>query len=337
MADFWRNSGYHLLEHHADRHLAITDDFLRAYFLRPEIAPVDESGPLERALHESLLDAPRRPVPETDLAGIEDADARFNYGVLLGFRQRLLDSASVERCYLSLFRGGDVTVPPLFIDQLAQIIARNVLDGCDDPLQVRMAELFFREQKITIEQGSILAADLETIEMHASGNVYGNLGRLIVEAQTPMKSVHLDVLDRDNAPIYWQRDQRHDLVVSLNHGRAALDSFARVLERWIEHFTGLRVGIKPVRSISDAKWVWHVGLDAQSNAILNALWRGESVEQGDLQRLLCLFRMETEDATLLKPEVRGRPIYLALAMNEHNVVRMKPQNLLTNLPLVEAA
>lgn len=337
MADFWRNSGFHLLERKADGQLAVTDDFLRAYFLRPEIVPVDESGPLERALHDALLEAPRRAVGEQELAQIEDADARFNYSVVLAFRQRLLDSASIERCYLDLFRGGNVSVPPLFIDQLAQILVRNVLDDCDDALQVRMAELFFREQKITLEQGNIMAADLETIEMHASGNVYGNLGRLIVEAQTPTKSVNLDVLDRDNAATYWGRDQRHDLVVSLNHGRASLAAFACVLQRWIEHFTGLRVEISPVRAINDAKWVWHIGLDAQASSMLNALWRGEPVEQGDLRRLLCLFRLETSDVTLIKPEVRGRPIYLALAMDTNNVVRMKPQNLLVNFPLVEAA
>lgn len=337
MVDFWRNSGYHLLQRRADGQLAVTDDFLRAYFLRPEIAPVDESGPAERDLHEALLDAPRQVVSHAELSRIEDVDARFNYEVLLGFRQRLLDSATIERCYLNLFRSGGVNVPPLFIDQLAQIILRNVLDGRDDPLQARMAELFFREQKVTIEQSNIMAADLETIEMHASGNVYGNLGRLIVEAQTPTKSVNLDVLDRDNAQIYWGRDQRHDLVVSLNHGRAPLESLARVLEGWIGHLVGLRAEVKPVRSISDAKWVWHIGLDAQASTMLNALWRGESVEHGDLRRLLCLFRMVTDDATLLKSEVRGRPIYLALAMNENNVVRMKPQNLLVNLPLIEAA
>ncbi len=337
MADFWRNSGFHLLQRKPDGRLAITDDFLRAYLLRPEIAPIDESGPAERALHESLLDSPRRTVGEVELGRIEDADTRFNYGVMLGFRQRLLQSDSVERCYLDLFRGGELNVPPLFVDQLAQIVVRNVLEGCDDAMQARMAELYFREQKITIEEGNILAADLETVEMHASGNVYGTLGRLIMEAQTPMRSVNLDVLDHDNAAIYWQRDQRHDLVVSLNHGRPGLDALARVIERWVAHFTGLAAAVEPVRSISDAKWVWHIGLDAQATAILNALWRGESVEQGELRRLLCLFRMQTNDASLLKPDVRGRPIYLALAMTEANVVRMKPQNLLVNLPLLEPA
>jgi len=35
--DFWRNSGFHLLERDAGGRLQVTDDFLRAYLLRPEL------------------------------------------------------------------------------------------------------------------------------------------------------------------------------------------------------------------------------------------------------------------------------------------------------------
>jgi len=34
----------------------------------------------------------------------------------------------------------------------------------------------------------------------------------------------------------------------------------------------------------------------------------------------------------MRQDIAGRPVYLALAMDEENVVRMKPQNLLLNLP-----
>ena len=37
MPDFWRNSGFHLLERDAAGRLRVTDDFLRAYLLRPEM------------------------------------------------------------------------------------------------------------------------------------------------------------------------------------------------------------------------------------------------------------------------------------------------------------
>jgi hypothetical protein len=35
----------------------------------------------------------------------------------------------------------------------------------------------------------------------------------------------------------------------------------------------------------------------------------------------------------MRAEVAGRPVYLAMAMDEHHVLRLKPQNLLLNLPL----
>jgi len=34
----------------------------------------------------------------------------------------------------------------------------------------------------------------------------------------------------------------------------------------------------------------------------------------------------------MRQDIAGRQVYLALAMDEENVVRMKPQNLLLNLP-----
>ncbi len=334
MPDFWRNSGFHLLERDAGGRLRVTDDFLRAYLLRPEIRPVEESGPNEIALHEALMDEPRRDIGQDELAGIEDADARDNYRVLLRFLDRLKKAPSVEACYAGIFTGASVDVPPLFLDQLAQIVLRNVLDGVEDPLEARAAEIFYREQKANTEGGVVMLADLETVEMHASGGAYGNLGRLIVEAQTPLSGVNLDVLDTENAPMYWLRDQRHDFVVSLNFGRAANKAFCRVIEKWVRHFFALEVKVEALRAVEDRRWAWHVGLDVESTAILNDLWRGEDVEQGRMRRVLALFRMDFADAGALRPDVAGRPVYLALSMDEQSVVRMKPQNLLVNLPLV---
>jgi len=330
--DFWRNSGFHLLERNGAGRLRVTDDFLRAYLLRPELRPVEESRPGERAFHERLLDEPRRAVTAGELEAVEDADARDNFRIWLDFRARLLGTDSLEACYRGLF-DGDVRTPPLFIDQLVQIILRGVLDGVDDPLEARAAEIFYREQKASVEEGRILLADLETIEMHASGGAYGSLGRLIVEAQSAIKAVNLDVLDTDNGPLYWERDQRHDLVIGLNYGHAGVAALGRVLARWVRHFSGVEPAVTPLRRIEDERWAWHVGLDAQATAVLNDLWHGEDVEAGRLARLLALFRMDFPDPTVLRPDVAGRPVYLALAMDERNVVRMKPQNLLLNLPL----
>ncbi|HUQ73664.1 MAG TPA: DUF6352 family protein [Burkholderiales bacterium] len=335
LPDFWRNSGFHLLERDSSGRLRVTDDFLRAYYLRPEVHPVDESGPRERELHAALMAAPRRKVTHGELDAVEDADARDNYRVVLGFRDRLLEAGTVEACYMNLFKGA-VDLPPLFIQQMVHVILRNILEGCEDALRLRAAEVFFREQKATIQEGHALLADLETVEMHAAGNRYGSIGRLIVEAQGALGKVDLDVLDRANAGIYWERESRYDTVISLTYGRPALDALARVLEAWIVHFLGMRVAVKPIRRIDEAHWAWHIGLDAESSAILNELWSGGEVDHGRMQRILALFSLHFEDLATMRSDIAGRTLYLALSANEEGVVRMKPQNLLTNLPLHEA-
>jgi hypothetical protein len=348
--DFWRHSGFHLLRRDASRRLLVSDDFLRAYYLRPELRPVEESCAGEIALHQALLEAPRMQVQAAQIDAIADADARSNYRILLDFRARLLAAPTLEACYANLFAGGTVSVPPLFIDQLTQIILRNILEGADDALELRAAELFYREQKASVQEGEVMLADLETIELHAAGSAgagaatSGGLEQLIAEAQAPLhkaqespQSVKLDVLDSGNAHLYWLRDERHDFVISMNHGRAALAAFCRVLERWILHLCGVVATIKSVPRIDEARWAWHIGLDAQSTALLNDLWRGEEVERARLARLLALFRMDFADAGEMRADIAGRPVYLALSMGEDGVVRMKPQNLLTNLPLARSS
>ena len=297
--------------------------------------PVEESNDAERALHAALMAEPRRPVAEAELEAIGDPDTRDNYRVVLRLRERLLGAGTVEGCYRRLFRG-EVDLPPLFIEQMVHVILRNVLEGCDDPLELRAAELFFREQKVTLRDGHVLVADLETVERHASGNRYGSIGRLIVEAQSDLGSVDLDVLDRANAALYWQRESRYDTVISLTYGRPALDALARVIGRWIGHFLGLQVAVRPIRRIDEPRWAWHVGLDAESTAILNELWAGGEVEQGRMQRILALFALGFAEPAAMRRDIAGRTVYLGLAADEAGVLRMKPQNLLINLPLHEA-
>ena len=132
MADFWRDSGYRLLRRDESGHLAVTDDFLRAYIARPELAPVPESCAAERALHAALLANPREAVAEARLAALADPDARDNWRVVLGFRDRLAAAGTVEACYMGLFAGGEgaaARVPPLFVDQMVHVVLRGLLEG----------------------------------------------------------------------------------------------------------------------------------------------------------------------------------------------------------------
>src|SRR3546814_12126396 len=63
------------------------------------------------------------------------------------------------------------------------------------------------------------------------------------------------------------------------------------------------------RSITDERWVWHIGLDAEGNALLNDLYNGIEVGEGRLAQLLSLFRMDFRDSSVMAPEMAGRPVY----------------------------
>lgn len=334
MPDFWLSSGFHLLARDAAGRLAVTDDFLRAYIARPEIRPVEESCPQEIALHEALLANPQRPVTPEEIAAMTDPDARENYRHLLAFRDHLLAHPSVEQAYLTLFEGG-VRVPPLFLDQLAHVILRSILDGCDDPFKPRAAELLFRGQRLTRQDGAIMLADEETVAMYAETGGLGALGRLLQQAETPARTVALDVLTETNAALYWTRSDKFDTVLDVSFTRPGLDALCRVLEGWVAHMLGVETRVQPVQRISDDRWVWHVGLDAEATGILNDLYNGTAVDAARLDRLVSLFRMEFADTSLIRPGIAGRPIYLAMAVDDGGTLRLKPQNLLFNLPLAD--
>ena len=110
-----------------------------------------------------------------------------------------------------------------------------------------------------------------------------------------------------------------------------------MLERWILHLCGVRATVTPLPRIDEARWAWHIGLDAQSTALLNDLWRGDEPEPERLERLLALFRLDFADAADMRADIAGRPVYLALSMGEDAVVRMKPQKLFLNLPLARTS
>jgi hypothetical protein len=335
--EFWRSSGYHLVAIDPQGRLRTTDDFLRAFLLRPEMLPVTESCEAEVALHEALLGQPALVVPEQRLAALADSDARDNYEVLLRFRDRLLAAGSLERAYLDLVRHGTGGVPSLFLDQLVHVILRHILKDCGDPLRLRAAELLFREQKVTIQGGAIMLADHETVEMRAAEPGFGTLAGLLTPSETHRRSVDLDVLGEANAALYWQRSDRFDTVLDIGFTRPGLDALCRVLEAWVLHFTAAPVAIQPVQQIRDERWVWHIGLDAEASALLNDLYEGRSVDEARRARLLTLFRLDFRNAEDMLARVRGRPVYLGLAMTGAERVRLKPQNLLVNLPLARPA
>ena len=326
----------------ADGRLPVTDDFLRAYWQRPEVAPVEESCAAELALHAALMETPGRAVTEADLATFEDPDAVENYQVVLDFRDRLMQAGTLEAAYLSLFRDGPVRVPPLFIDQLAQILARHVIGANRDPFRARAGELLFREQQVTLMDGAILLGDKDTVDMLGAQNQkdggFGAMGELLVEGGVQPRQIELDVLlEETAADRYWPNNEKFDTVLDLTFARPGLDALCRVLEGWVRHFLHAEVAIQPVQKISDERWVWHVGLDAEATSLLNDLYESVEIEEERMERLLSLFRLEFKDPSLMRADIAGRPIYLALCMSEDKRLRVKPQNLLVNLPLAKTS
>ena len=107
------------------------------------------------------------------------------------------------------------------------------------------------------------------------------------------------------------------------------------MEAWVAHFLSVELSIQPVQEIRDERWVWHIGLDAEGTRLLNDLYNGVEVDEARLARLLSLFRMDFKDPQVMPEAMAGRPVYLALSMNEESLLRFKPQNLLVNLPLAD--
>jgi len=333
MNDFWKSAGMHLVEVSKEGWLAVTPDFLRAYYTRPEVHPVETSSGDEKKLFEDLMDDPFMEVSKERLAKLEDQDTAYNYEVVLGFRAHLVEAGTIEGAYLKMMRSDRANIPPVFVDQLVHLIVRNILKDCDDPIRLRAGEMFFREQNVSTDDGRVMLADEEIISMHATTGGLGGLGQLLVDNETPLRKVELDVLDEANKDAYWERSDRFDMVIDFRFTQPALDAFARVLEAWVEHFLNLKVRVEPRQSVKDEQWSWHIGLDKQSTRILNTLYEGNELPEGDSELLIALFRMWVEDDSALIDTVRGKPIYLGLAMTPDNVVKMKPQNLLTNMPL----
>jgi hypothetical protein len=78
---------------------------------------------------------------------------------------------------------------------------------------------------------------------------------------------------------------------------------------------------------------WYVGLDAEATGIGDSLWNGEELDQGARERIIGLYRLTFRDAEVVLEKARGEPIYLILAMTPERTLRMKPQNLVTGLPI----
>jgi len=327
MKDFWLSCGHHLLDRDEGGGLLLTDDFLKVYFARPELVPPAEACATERELHSALLADPRKPVPSHVVVAIADPDARENWQVMLAFRDRLLGHRTLEAAYLDIVRRG-VKVPHLFLNQLVHVILRNVLDGCEDPYVLRAAEIFFRPQRMTLHDGALILADEETIAGKSKTPVSPLVSMLGIPAEA-----EIDVMNDDNAEHYFEHSDQFHVALDLSGGQRGHDALAQAMTRWIRHLLAIDVDVEPFTEVRDADFTWYAGLDAEGTKIGDALWNGEELSEVLRNRIVGLYRLTFRDLSDVIETARGGPVYLILAVGADKVLRFKPQNLVTGLPL----
>ena len=140
--------------------------------------------------------------------------------------------------------------------------------------------------------------------------------------------------DEDNAEIYWERSDRFDTALDLTAGRSG-HRRARQGDRapgsgiWSPSTST----VEPLTALQDVSLTWYVGLDAQGTAIGDALWSGEGIDEATRALIVALFRLTFSDPAVMIESVRGDPVYLILAMTPERRLIMKPQNLVTGLPI----
>ena len=146
-----------------------------------------------------------RTVPEDTMPG-------FEAGLVGGRAWRLAEEHPSKLALLAFYRGVHCPICRRWLGELERLVPRFTEHGvsvialsCDTreappEYALRVVVPVWRRPWIVLGGRTFagdLLADLETVEMHAAGNAYGSIGRLIVEAQTSLKSIELDVLDRD--------------------------------------------------------------------------------------------------------------------------------------------
>ena len=112
-----------------------------------------------------------------------------------------------------------------------------------------------------------------------------------------------------------------------------MSALAEAMRRWIAHVLNVEVTIEPLTELREAKFTWYVGLDSDGSRIGDLLWNGEELDEATAARVVGLFRLTFRDPAVAMEKVRGEPVYLILAMTADKLLRFKPQNLVTGLPV----
>ncbi len=259
--------------------------------------------------------------------------------------------AIVHHLLLQSFSAGDTTEGAAHgkVDSTAQ-----------QAITVRAAELLFRAQRVAVSDGRIVAGDQEALDnAQATGGV-GDLGRLLLQNKVQLSEAQMQVVSSQQQDKFWTSaakasyhhqwllDMTHETTNAVGQGQhtftiqlartdSGLTALARVLSLWIAHFHGTQVRIQPLSKVEDAAWRWHIGLDVEASSLLNDLYNQQPIDDTRMRRLISLFRLEFVNPAEMRADMQGKPVYLGLAMTAQGLLRVKPQNLLLNLPVAVAS
>ena len=293
IARFLAQLGWHLLDRRDDGRHLVTDDFLRAYLLRPELRPVESPA---RPSAGCTRPCSKRP-PADHAGGPAAAEGPGRARELRGLRalsrpaaaQRTLEDAylrwpSAPRpasrpCSSSIWRTRSCAAsstaaatacacaPPSACSAPRASPSGTAPSSWPTPTRCRSTP--------DRRHGQPGPAPGRGAGAHPRGR-----------ARRPGEA---------NAADYLARSDRFDTVLDVSFTRPGLDALCRVLEAWVRHFLAIEVSIQPLQSVRDQRWRWHVGLDAEATALLNALYAGQELGEDRQARLLSLFRLEFKD------------------------------------------
>ena len=174
----------------------------------------------------------------------------------------------------------------------------------------------------------MIAADEETIGGKSDTPVSPLVSMLGIPA-----AAEIDVMNDDNADHYFQHSDQFHAALDLTGGRRGLQALGLAIARWVEHLLAVAVTVEPLTEMRDANLAWYVGLDADGTRIGDALWNGEALDEATQASVVGLFRLTFRDQGVVMDKVKGEPVYLILAMDKDKILRLKPQNLVTGLPI----
>jgi hypothetical protein len=144
------------------------------------------------------------------------------------------------------------------------------------------------------------------------------------------------MLSEVTAHSYWERSDRFDMALDMTAGQRGLVALGDVVARWISHLLAIDVAVEPLAELHNTPWSWYVGLDSEATRIGDSIWNGNDLNDATRAKLVGLFRLTFLDPADMIEKVRGEPIYLLAAVTADEMLRLKPQNLVTGLPIQQA-